>query len=94
MPAGEAAKHREKATAKENYRSLILSDITICLFFLFLLHSAFFSTEKFALVSSFSLDAVYQLLPIFDPFNWAALLIFKILAPFALVSANIELLAK
>ncbi|OJJ05644.1 hypothetical protein ASPVEDRAFT_45144 [Aspergillus versicolor CBS 583.65] len=69
MSAGEAAKHREKATAKENYRSLILSDITVCLFFLFLLHSAFFSTENIVLVSSFSLDAVYQLLPIFDPFN-------------------------
>jgi phosphatidylinositol glycan class N len=94
MSAGEAARHRERATAKENYRSLILSDITVCLFFLFLLHSALFSAENTALVSSFSLDAVYQLLPIFDPFNWVALLTFKILAPFALLSANIAFLAK
>ncbi|EAW16434.1 GPI ethanolamine phosphate transferase 1 [Aspergillus fischeri NRRL 181] len=77
-----------------NYRSLILSDVRVCLFFLFLLHSAFFSTGNIASVSSFSLDAVYRLLPIFDPFSQAALLIFKILAPFALVSANLGFLTK
>ncbi|GFF32421.1 GPI ethanolamine phosphate transferase 1 [Aspergillus lentulus] len=93
--SAEAAKQREKAAASEgNYRSLILSDVSVCLFFLFLLHSAFFSTGNIASVSSFSLDAVYRLLPIFDPFSQAALLIFKILAPFALVSANLGFLTK
>lgn len=91
--AAEAAKQREKA-AEGNYRSLILSDVRVSLFFLFLLHSAFFSTGNIASVSSFSLDAVYRLLPIFDPFSQAALLIFKILAPFALVSANLGFLTK
>jgi phosphatidylinositol glycan class N len=93
--AAEAAKQREKTAAAEgNYRSLILSDVRVCLFFLFLLHSAFFSTGNIASVSSFSLDAVYRLLPIFDPFSQAALLIFKILSPFALVSANLGFLTK
>ncbi|KAF4201424.1 hypothetical protein CNMCM8927_001605 [Aspergillus lentulus] len=95
ITAAEAAKQREKAAAAEGkYRCLILSDVRVCLFFLFLLHSAFFSTGNIASVSSFSLDAVYRLLPIFDPFSQAALLIFKILAPFALVSANLGFLTK
>ncbi|KAJ5317398.1 Phosphatidylinositolglycan class N-domain-containing protein [Penicillium antarcticum] len=92
--AAETAEQREAAAAEGSYRSLILSDVRLCLFFLFLLHSAFFSTGNIASVSSFSLDAVYRLVPIFDPFSQAALLIFKILAPFALVSANLGFLTK
>ncbi|DAA76968.1 TPA_exp: Uncharacterized protein A8136_6734 [Trichophyton benhamiae CBS 112371] len=89
-----AAKQGEKAAIQGNYRSLVLSDVRVCLFFLFLLQSAFFSTGNIASVSSFSLDAVYRLIPIFEPFSQAALLIFKILAPFALVSTNLGFLTK
>lgn len=65
-------------------RSLIFSDARIALFFPFLLHSAFLSTGNIASIS-FSLDAVFRLIPVFDPFSQSALLILKILAPFALV---------
>ncbi|KAK4630124.1 GPI ethanolamine phosphate transferase 1 [Fulvia fulva] len=93
-PAVSAAKQRKTALKQGDYRSLTLSDARICLFFLYLLQSAFFSTGNIASISSFSLDAVYRLLPVFDPFSQGALLVLKLLAPFALVSANLGILTK
>ena len=93
-PALSAAKDREHALKTGDYRSLTLSDARICLFFLFLLQSAFFSTGNIASVSTFSLDAVNRLIPVFDPFSQGALLLLKILAPFALVSANLGVLTQ
>lgn len=91
-PALDSANPRLSSLKKDKYRSLTLADARISLFFLFFLQSGFFSTGNIASVSSFSLNAVYRLIPVFDPFSQGALLILKLMVPFAIISANLGIL--
>ncbi|KAJ5731171.1 GPI ethanolamine phosphate transferase 1 [Penicillium malachiteum] len=96
---GSAVTAESKSTASATvdgqtyyYRTLAVSDARVALFFLFLLQSAFFSTGNIASISSFSLNSVRRLIPVFAPFSQGALLIFQILIPFAIISANLGIL--
>ena len=95
----ETAKHDTKQIQSPgnpnnipNYRALGLSDVRTALFFFFFLQSAFFSTGNIASISSFSLEAVYRLIPVFSPFSQGALLMLKLMIPFAVISANLGVL--
>lgn len=91
-PALETTANHVADAKKGNYRSLSLADARVALFFFFFIQSAFFSASNIASVSSFSLNAVQRLIPVFDPFSQGALLMFKILVPFAALSTNFGLL--
>ncbi|KAH8118190.1 PigN-domain-containing protein [Phellopilus nigrolimitatus] len=76
----EREEHSKKSTAMEYTPRA--DDVRIALFFLFFVQVAFFGTGK-----SFYLEPVYRLVPIFSPFIMGALLIFKIIAPYVMLSA-------
>ncbi|PPQ94801.1 hypothetical protein CVT25_007438 [Psilocybe cyanescens] len=64
-----------------------MDDLRIALFFLFFVQVGFFGTGK-----SFYLAPVYRLIPIFNPFYMSSLLVFKIIAPYIMLSVSFAVL--
>ncbi|CAE6348447.1 unnamed protein product [Rhizoctonia solani] len=83
-----------KARARRLSRGLTGADVRRALFFLFFVQVAFFGAANVASVSSFYLEPVYRLIPVFNPFFMASLLLFKIVAPYVMLSTTFATLNK
>ncbi|KAF9134927.1 Glycosyl phosphatidyl inositol anchor synthesis [Mortierella sp. 14UC] len=75
-------------------RGLSPKDARPAIFFLFFINVAFFGTGNVASLASFSLQSVFRLTTVFNPFFMGALLIVKILIPFFLVSSIFRVLGR
>ncbi|KAF9936165.1 Glycosyl phosphatidyl inositol anchor synthesis, partial [Modicella reniformis] len=75
-------------------RGLGPRDARPAIFFLFFINVAFFGTGNVASLASFSLQSVFRLTTMFNPFLMGALLIVKILIPFFLVSSIFRVLGR
>ncbi|XP_043921116.1 GPI ethanolamine phosphate transferase 1 isoform X2 [Protopterus annectens] len=71
-------------------RHLQLDDIRRSFFFIFFIVTAFFGTGNIASINSFDPASVYCFLTVFNPFVMGALMMWKILIPFVLVSCAFE----
>ncbi|TFK61033.1 PigN-domain-containing protein [Pluteus cervinus] len=80
--------HRKKIALVADAYRIQSDDLRIALFFLFFVQVGFFGTGNVASISSFYLEPVYRLIPIFNPFFMSMLLVFKIVAPYIMLSVT------
>ncbi|WFD33892.1 CCR4-NOT core subunit cdc39 [Malassezia cuniculi] len=80
------------AKSSSGWRLLQLDDVRVGITYLLLLHAGFFGTGNIASISSFYLSPVYRLVPVFNPFLMAMLLVLKLIAPFIVLATVVHAL--
>lgn len=85
---------KRKQAESQAKKALGLADLRRACILLAFLHIAFFGTGNVASISSFYLEPVYRLVPVFSPFLMATLLLFKIMIPFLILASTVTVLTQ
>ncbi|KJA22870.1 hypothetical protein HYPSUDRAFT_40657 [Hypholoma sublateritium FD-334 SS-4] len=80
------SKHRKYSSTRSGSNEIQMSDLRIALYFLFFVQVGFFGPGNVASITSFYLEPIFRLVPIFDPPLLLILLVFRIIAPYIMLS--------
>lgn len=78
------------STITSSRQYLVIGDIQRAFFFVYLILTAFFGTGNIASINSFDPSSVLCFVSVFSPFIMGALLLFKVVVPFILVTCTLQ----